>query len=174
MPAFLKALTAFNRLVNTVLATLAGIALIAMMLVTVIDITTRTVGRPIPGSYEIIGWLSAASMGLALGYVQLHRGHVGMTLFADRLQGRAAALASLVQSLFATVLFALICRYLVDFAIGLKDSDSLSETLQVIVHPWVFLMLLGFAGQALAHAVDTLEALGRSLRPASPESGASH
>src|SRR5690606_40156707 len=95
----MRSLEKFNQRVNGVLAWAAGLALIAMMLFTVADMALRALGRPVAGSYEIIGWLSAAAMALALGYTQVHRGHVAIDLLATRLRGRTRAAIELATCL---------------------------------------------------------------------------
>ena len=66
--------------VNEGLSWLAAFTLAAMMLFTVLDMVLRPMGYTLAGSYEVIGWLSAAAMAMALGTVQRHRGHVAMDL----------------------------------------------------------------------------------------------
>lgn len=157
----LRLLEALNHYVNRALACLAGFALFMMMAFTVADVVLRSMGRPVAGSFEVIGWLSAAAMGLALGHVQLNRGHVAMTLVVGRLRGRAAAIADMLNHLLSFFLFAAVGWYVVRYAQGLHATGSLSETLMLAVHPWVYLVALGFGGLALALLLDTLHALGR-------------
>lgn len=149
---------------NQALAWFAGVALLAMMVIVVAEIFLRGMGRPLAGSFEIIGWLSAAAMALALGYVQLYRGHVAMTLVTALLKGRAAAALDALISAVSLVLFAIVAGYVLRYGVTLYETGSLSETLRVAVYPWVFLLGLGFFGLCLALLLDLvrsgLEALG--------------
>jgi len=163
-PAALRSLAAVSAVVSRGLAALAGVALVAMMVFTAGDVVLRSLGRPVAGSFEVIGWLSASAMALALGYVQLHRGHVAMTLVSSRLKGRAAALMDVVNGALALALFGLAAYHVVRYAGVLQDSGSLSETLKVIVYPWVYVLGLGFAGLALALLADLAQSLHRLLR----------
>jgi TRAP-type C4-dicarboxylate transport system permease small subunit len=147
--------------VNRGLAAAAGVALAGMMLFTAFDVLMRSLGRPVAGSFEVIGWLSAAALALALGDVQVHKGHVAMTLVSERLQGRTAALLEAVNSLVALLLFGGAALFIVRYGTVLRETGSLSETLQVVVHPWVYLVALGFAGLTLALAIDLLRSLRR-------------
>src|SRR5690606_34826720 len=104
-------LDALNTVINKAFATLAAIALTGLMLLTVVDIVLRNVGMQVAGSFELIGWLSATSMGLALGYVQLHKGHVAVTAISERFQGRVAAGADFVNSALALILVVLLTYY---------------------------------------------------------------
>lgn len=155
------ALDALAARINRALAVAAGIALAAMMLFTAADVLLRSLGRPVAGSFEVIGWLSASAMALSLGYVQLHRGHVAMTLVSDRLSGRPRALLDAANALLSLALFGAAAWFVVRYAGTLQDSGSLSETLKVIVYPWVYVVGVGFAGLALALLTDLLRCLQR-------------
>jgi len=115
----------------------------------------------VAGSVEIIGWLAAVAMALALGDVQVHRGHVAMTLLSKRLSSRPAALLEAVNSLVALLLFGTAAYFILRYGATLQDTGSLSETLKVVVYPWVYAVALGFAGLALALAIDLLRSLQR-------------
>src|SRR3989304_10096964 len=88
-------------LLNRSLAWVAGLVLVAMMLFTVLDMVLRALGRPVAGSYEGIGWLSAAAMALALGYAQMHRSPVSIDLLVTRFRGRLRAGVEGAMRLFA-------------------------------------------------------------------------
>ena len=164
-PAALRPLVALSRFANRSLAAVAGLALAAMTFFTVLDVVMRGWGRPIAGSFEVIGWLSAVAMSLALGYTQAHRGHVAMTLLTDALRGRAAAVADFFTSIASRVLFAIVAWVVIGYGQTLQASGSLSETLKVLVYPWVFVVALGFVALALTLLVDALQALFRIARP---------
>jgi len=157
----LRTLDAVCGTVNRAMAWLAGIALVVMMLFTVGDVVLRSAGRPVAGSFEVIGWLSAVAMALSLGYVQLHRGHVAMTLITARLQGRALALLEVITSSLSLAMFAVVAWYVVRYGITLYETGSLSETLRVMVYPWVMVVGVGFFGLTLALLLDVVRAVTR-------------
>ncbi len=147
------------------LAIAGGLALLAMMLFTAGDVLLRSLGRPIAGSFEVIGWLSAAAMSLALGYAQVHRSHVAMTLLSDRLSGRKAIVVELLNNLTALLLFGFATYYLFRYGSTLQMTGSLSETLKVIVFPWVYVVAAGFTGLAVVLFLDVLSACVLFVRP---------
>ncbi len=158
----MKTLSALDALVNRALAAIAGIALIAMMLFTVADMVLRAFGHPVAGSYEVIGWLSAVAMALALGYAQLHKGHVAIDLVVERLRPRARAVVEILNALAALLLFAAVAWYVARYGVVLHQSGSLSETLKAIVYPWVYVVAIGCGGLALALLADFVRALARA------------
>ena len=72
-----------NQIINKGFAALAATAMLGLMFLTVVDVVLRKMGMQIAGSFEFIGWLSAMAMGLSLGYVQLHKGHVAITAISE-------------------------------------------------------------------------------------------
>ncbi len=163
----MKALIAFETFVNRALAAVAGIALIAMMLFTVADMVLRAFGHPVAGSYEVIGWLSAVAMALALGYAQLHKGHVAIDLVVERLRPRTKAAVEALTTLASLLLFVAVAWYVASYGLVLHESGSLSETLKAIVYPWVYVVAIGCGGLALALLADFLRALRRAFGPPS-------
>ena len=86
-----------SALLNRGLGWAAGLTLVATMLFAVLDVVLRSFGQPVAGSYEVIGWLSAAAMALALGYAQMHRSHV--LAFVTDIGGRTSHTAIMAKSL---------------------------------------------------------------------------
>jgi TRAP-type C4-dicarboxylate transport system permease small subunit len=149
---------------NRGLAWAAGLTLVGTMLFTVLDMVLRAFGRSVAGSFEVIGWLSAAAMALALGYTQLHRGHVSIDLVVARLGGRSRNGLEAVTQFASLLLFAAVAAYVAAYGNTLRESGSLSETLKAIVYPWVYVVAVGAAGLALALLVEFLRALRGLLR----------
>lgn len=158
----MKALDTLAAFGNRALAIVAGIALIAMMFFTVADMVLRGLGHPVAGSYEVIGWLSAVAMALALGYAQLHKGHVAIDLLVEWLPSRTRAVVDVITTLASLLLFAAVAWYVAGYGLVLHESGSLSETLKAIVYPWVYVVALGCAGLALALLADFVRALARA------------
>jgi TRAP-type C4-dicarboxylate transport system permease small subunit len=144
---------------NEGLARGAALMLGAMMLFSVVDMVARGFGVTIAGSYEVIGWMSAAAMALALGTVQRHKGHVAMELFVVKLGSRNRALVEAAMALMSLALFAVTAFYVMRYGRTLHETGSMSETLRVIVYPWVYVVGLGCTGLTLALLVDLLRSL---------------
>ncbi len=161
--AAMQWLERLSTLVNLALVWMAGLALAAMLLFLVADMVLRALGRPVAGSYEVIGWLSAGALALALGSVQQHRGHVAVNLLEVRFGVGMRAAVELLTSLLSLLLFAAVAWYVARYGRVLQETGSLSETLRVIVYPWVYVVAAGAAGLALALLIDSLRAAGHLL-----------
>lgn len=134
-----------------------------MMLVTVGEMVFRMFGYPMAGTVETIGWLSAVTTAFALGYTQLHQGHVSIDILANRLDIRTRAVMNMVVYLVSTTLFFIITWHVFHHAGVLKETGSLSETMKVIVYPWVYLVSLGCAGLTLALLADFMASCGKAF-----------
>ena len=148
-----------SALLNEGLAWAAAAMLGAMMLFSVADMVMRGFGVTVAGSYEVIGWLSAAAMALALGTVQRHKGHVAMELVVVKMGRRSRALTEASMALISLALFAVVAFYVARYGRVLHETGSLSETLRIIVYPWVYVVGLGCAGLTLALLVDFLRSV---------------
>lgn len=148
-----------SAVLNEGLAWAAAAMLGAMMLFSVADMVMRGFGVTVAGSYEVIGWLSAAAMALALGTVQRHKGHVAMELLVVKLGRRSRALTDASMALVSLALFAVVAFYVARYGRVLHETGSLSETLRIIVYPWVYVVGLGCAGLTLALLVDFLRSV---------------
>lgn len=157
------ALEKLSALVNRVLVFFAGVALAAMMFFAVADMALRRFGIAVAGSYEIIGWLSAGALALALGSVQQHRGHVAIDLLLTGLGQRPRAVVEMLMNLLALLLFAAVTWYVFAYGRLLHQTGSLSETLQVIVYPWVYVVATGAAGLTLTLLADFVRAARKML-----------
>ncbi len=71
-------------IVTRPLFAVAMAALAAMAVLTVIDIGLRyALSQPIPGAYELVGFLAAGSLGFALPHLQATNGHVSVDLLVQ-------------------------------------------------------------------------------------------
>ena len=155
----------FSAILNKGIAFFAGIALVVMMLVTVGEMVLRMFGRPMAGTIEVVTWLAAVTTALALGYTQMNQGHVSIDLFMNRFNPRLRAVLNMLVYLASTVLFSLVTWHVFRHAGVLKATGSLSETMKVIVYPWVYVASLGCGGLTLALLVDFVKSCRQAFSP---------
>lgn len=159
----MDSLKRFNIVLNKGLSLVAGSSLVAMVLVTVGEMVFRMFGKPMAGTFEIIGWLAAVTTAFALGYTQIHQGHVSIDLFAKHVGRLPRMVADIIVYLSSSALFMLVTWHVFLYAGILLKTGSLSETMKVIVYPWVYLVSLGCAGLTMALFVDFLKSCYRIL-----------
>ena len=119
-------------------AAVAGTALCFLMLLTVADVILRLLGRPIVGTYELVGLSGAVAVGFSLPLTSWMRGHIYVDSFIARLPPRARAAINLLTRAVVFALFLLIGWNLVLYALDLRKSGEVSPTLRIPFYPVAF------------------------------------
>jgi TRAP-type C4-dicarboxylate transport system permease small subunit len=114
---------------------IAGVAVTAMMLLTVTDILLRAGGRPIVGTYEVVSLLLAIVIGFGIPQVSLDRGHVSMDFLLERLSSHGRRIMNTVTRCFCLGLFALIGYNMFHVAARFKAGGEVSATIQLPFYP---------------------------------------
>jgi TRAP-type C4-dicarboxylate transport system permease small subunit len=140
----MNALERFNYRVSQFFAVISGSAVILMMLLIVINASKRTFSSPILGTTEMVGWLAAISISFALGYTQIHRGHVDIDLLVIKFPESLQKLLRIVVSFLSLAFFAIVGWQLLQYAMTLSANNNISQTLGVIFYPFVILSSIGF------------------------------
>jgi TRAP-type C4-dicarboxylate transport system permease small subunit len=153
----IRILEAASVRLNQFLAILAGITMVLMMLFTVVNVIIRAYYVPVPGINEMVGWLSAITIAFALGYTQIHRGHVDMEALLVKFPSRIRNMIQSLMLLISMIFFFIISWRLVLYANGLMVDGTLSETLAIIFYPFIYLLAVGFFSLSVALTVDTIK-----------------
>lgn len=102
------ALNRCEKILNPVVdvcAFIAGIALSAMMFLTAFDVFLRFTGRSIVGAYEVVEFLMAVTVPLALCYCEKYREHIAVDLIMQRFSVNTRRWADLITSIFVLLLY---------------------------------------------------------------------
>lgn len=124
---------------------ISGVFLMALALLTVGNVIGRALGYPIPGTYELVGWLAAIAMGMGVAYTQAHEGHVNIDFLLLRVSVRTKAAIQVFIYVLSVGLFAILVWKLYEYGLGKKESGSLSLTLRAPIHPWIYAMAAAMA-----------------------------
>jgi TRAP-type C4-dicarboxylate transport system permease small subunit len=152
-----------DRLVNTTsrhVNTIAGAAVMAMTFLTCADVVMRLVDRPIPGTYEIIGFLGSLAVAFALAQTSVEKGHVAVDLLVNLLPPRMQILMDVFAALTGTAIFGAITWQSALYALDLRQSGEVSATLGMPVYPFVAGIATGCALLCIVLIVE----FARSLR----------
>ncbi len=144
---------------NRVLAFLAAAMLLGMVCLACGNIVLRTMGSPVEGTFELMGFMGAVVAGFSLGYAQLSKGHIAVSVlkgvFPPWFERAVDALCALTGTLF----FAAAAWQVWDVAMFMVDMGELSETLRFAYYPFVIAVAVGCASMAMTMAVDSLHLL---------------
>jgi len=153
-------------------AMLGGVALIAVLILTVVSVIGRSLIfaglGPIPGDFELVESGTAFAVLSFLPLCQFHRGHVTVDLFLSRAGRRPNAVIDVISNLLMTGAAAVLTWRLFD---GMLDKRSYSETTFILQFP----IWWSYAASLLGAAVFTLVCaytVARSLHEARTAQGA--
>ena len=115
----------------TVMRMIAGIALTFIILLTVADVVLRAFGRPILGTYEIVGVAGGVVIGFVTPFTSWVRGHIFMDFVLDKLPPRGKKAFEVVTRCVGTCLFLMISWNMMKIARNLYSAGEVSPTLEV-------------------------------------------
>jgi TRAP-type C4-dicarboxylate transport system permease small subunit len=130
---------------SSALSAVAGAALVLLMLLTIADVVLRVLGRPIVGTYELVGLGGAIAIGLSLPLTSWVRGHIYVDSFVARLPRLPRAILSIATRLLVLALFLLLGWNLLKYALDLRSAGEVTPTLRVPFFP----VALGVGGSCL-------------------------
>lgn len=142
---------------------MACVAVIIMMLLSVADVVLRLFGKPIPGAYELVGFLGTIVVSFALGFTSLEKGHIAVELLFTKLPQRAQIAIETVTNFLGFLIFGLIAYQAFIYALDIQKSGEVSSTLQMPIYPFIFGMALGFGLLCLILIADFIKSLKRTL-----------
>jgi len=144
---------------------LAGLAVVAMMLLTCADVILRLMRHPIPGTYELVGFLGTVIIAFSLAMTSLTKGHIAVELLVEKLPRRAQSGFEAIASLIGAVLFALISWQSLVYAADMRQSGEVSVTLTMPIYPFIYGIAAGSALLVMVLLHDGLRAAIRTVKP---------
>ncbi|MBP7230817.1 MAG: TRAP transporter small permease [Syntrophaceae bacterium] len=142
---------------------LACAAVIVMMLLSTSDVVLRLFGNPIPGSYELVGFLGTIVVSFALAFTSIEKGHIAVELLVEKLPQRTQLVIECFCNLIGALLFGMITYKAVRYALDIRASGEVSSTLQMPIYPFIFGMALGFGLLLIVLTADSIKSLRRAL-----------
>ncbi len=159
-----------NRIVGTVTSAMnavAASAVVVMMLLICADVALRYFRLPIPGTYELVGFLGALAASFALAQTSVERGHIAVDFLVQKFSQRAQTIIDGINAAVGAVMFGFICRAVAAYAADLKAAGEVSMTLEMPTYPIVYGIAAGFAMLTAVLVVRTAEtAVAVMHRPA--------
>lgn len=153
MDVFLKRVKKFSLMAYAI----AGASLTFLMSITILDVILRYFRRPIPGTYELVGFAGAVVVGFALPFTSWVRGHVYVDFLLLRFPGRLREAFHILTRSIVFFLFSLMGWNLIKFAVDLRRSGEVSLTLQVPFYPVPFALGLCCFLQCLVMVCDIVK-----------------
>jgi len=130
--------------INKLLAELCGWLLVAMIILTVVDIVSRFIKRPIQGVSEIAVFVMIIVVYLGLANCEERNEHVKVELIVSRLKGKFDKITKLLTFLIeATITFIIVYAVWKNFLISYRIKEALTGTVPLLIWPVKLLLLIG-------------------------------
>ncbi|NLW81336.1 MAG: TRAP transporter small permease [Desulfovibrionales bacterium] len=142
--------------VSGVMRVAACLSVLAMVLVTVTDITGRVQRSPIFGSEEIVAFLGVLALGLGLPYAHAHRSHIGVEVFVQLLSMRVRRVLKLFRETMSVFFFALVTTMMTAYARDKQLSGEVSLNLGLPEYVLVYVLAGCFAVTTLVMLYDLI------------------
>jgi TRAP-type C4-dicarboxylate transport system permease small subunit len=156
MKGYLSLIEKLSKLMNAIACT----ALTFIMLITVADVILRFFGKPIVGTYEIVGMGSAVAIGFGIPITSYFRGHIFVDFFIQKFPEFGKNLSNILTRLLGIVLFAFVGYNLSIYAFDLFKSGEVSLTRQIPFYPIAFGIGICCFIQCLVLIGDVLKIFG--------------
>ena len=141
------------------LTLLAGIALVAMMVLACANMVLRAVWVPVQGTFEMMGFLGAVVASFSLAFAQRQKSHIAVGMLLARFPAPVRRLADAATNLASCLFFLLAGWETWKWANFLVDTGEISATLGIVYYPFVFAAAAGCAALSFVLLVDTLKVL---------------
>lgn len=114
---------------------IAACALTFIMLLTVSDVGLRLFGRPIVGTFELVGFAGAVVIGFGIPITSWDRGHIFVDFFIQRFPTKGQAVFNVATRIVGIGLFILIGWNLILMGFDLYKSGEVSLTRHLPFYP---------------------------------------
>jgi len=155
----INTLDKISEFVAKLLTGLAGFFLVAMMGLACANMVLRAVWMPIQGTFELMGFFGAVVAAFSLAFAQRQKAHIAVGILLKRFPKIIRRLTDATTSALSCGFFALAGLETWKWASFLIQTGELSETLQIIYHPFVFASSVGCFALAFVLFIDTLKTL---------------
>ena len=151
----------------------AGAAIVAMMGLTCIDVFLRyivtmnqTYGwtvlaelKPLPGTFELVGFLGAVAAAFAMAHTAVKKGHVAVSFLVQMLPGRLQGIIGSITDSFGLLFFSIISWRAFLYGMNLQESGEVSPTLQLPFYLFVYGIGIASIAVCLVLCVDLLKSM---------------
>jgi len=151
-----------SKLLNQVLMSIAGLFLIAMIVLTCANVFLRLVWIPVSGTFELMGYFGAVLTAFALAYTQIKKGHIAVDIVVLGFSQTAQKVLNAVNDVICMSFFAVVAWQIGKYAGTLRETGEVTETLQIIYYPFTYGVAFGCGVLSLAFLTDFLKLLSRN------------
>ena len=153
-----KIIQIFNRMFLWV----AGMFMVAMILITCANIFLRIVWVPLKGTFELMGFFGAVATAFVLGYTQMKKAHISVDILVDQFSQRTRKVFNAINYVVCMLFFAVVGWQILLLAANLRNTGEVTETLRIVYYPFTYGVAFGCMLLALVLLIDFLKLFSTS------------
>lgn len=144
---------------NLVLMGIAGLFLVGMIVLTCANVFLRLVWIPVAGTFELMGYFGAVLTAFAMGYTQIKKGYIAVDIVVLRFSKRVQNVLKGANAIICTGFFTLATWQISKYAANLRETEEVTETLQIVYYPFTYAVAVGCGALALVFFMEFLKTL---------------
>lgn len=149
----------FVRLLTNCMMIVAGVILLFMAGLTLLDVIMRYFGKPIVGTYELVSFLGVGAVAFSLPRASLMGAHVYVDLVVDKMPNGPKVVFRVFTRLLIFALFFVATWYFYRIGIDLIATKTVTMSLKVPFYPVIFTLALSCLAQCLVCICEIFRAL---------------
>ncbi|MGM0688525.1 MAG: TRAP transporter small permease [Bacillota bacterium] len=153
-----------NKNLSRIFVWIAGSALVAVMLLAVVNMFLRAFYVPIGATWELVGFLTAIVTAFSLGFSQLTKAHVAIDLLIQNFPLRVRLFLESITTLLSVFLFGIATWHIYQYAGRVMDQGVLSETLRIPFYPIIYAVSAAFLCFTLVLLADFFKAVNGAFK----------
>jgi TRAP-type C4-dicarboxylate transport system permease small subunit len=157
-------LRALSERLSTYCAVAAGTCLMAIVVLTTLNIIFRRTSflPPITGAQEGAAFLGALAVALALPFTQVRKANICVEMLQPYLSERARVLVERANGFISAIVCLLIAWQCAVYALDLWEAEEVSMTLAIPFYPIILVIGACFAMLAVVFVTDALKPVHRA------------
>lgn len=156
-------MNAFEKMLRFITEKMAWIAMVAILACVALVVTDviryQAVGKPVPGTHEVVELIASVILSMGIGYLTFVRGHVSVGLVVDLFRPRVQAVFDLVTGVIALGFTIWLTMGVVEMAIRNFNYGWVTGVLEIPRHPFMFLIAVSLALACVVLVRDLIQAV---------------
>jgi TRAP-type C4-dicarboxylate transport system permease small subunit len=136
-----------------------GIGLGVMMVVTLVDVVMRYMGRPIFGSMEIVCFTSAVVIGFAIPYTSWSKGHIIVDFMLEMVSPKTVKVLQIITRCMGIALFLFAAYNFILYGLDLMKSKEVTPGFRIPYYPITFGLAVACFLQTLTLVCDLVRTI---------------
>jgi TRAP-type C4-dicarboxylate transport system permease small subunit len=146
-----------SRILSIMFMWIAGVFMVAMILMTCANIFSRIVWVPIKGTFELMGFFGAVATAFALGFTQIKKAHISVDILVDLFSERTRTILNGINCFICMIFFGIAGWQIARWAGTIRKTGEVTETLRIIYYPFTYGVAFGCLLIALVLLVEFLK-----------------